>query len=188
MHEITITLARGNITRAVTPEALARELGVATVQAALLALLLRPDDPELFHSRRSSPSGEPTEGERSLGPNVGSNGRNVGRNVNVQENIIGSPNVNERSFPEKREALSEDASVLATELADKLEDHESLPWFRQVAETLDPLLIRDALACALNLPAHRLRRSRAAYFTSIVAPFVRRTRSTQPYAQTPSAS
>lgn len=180
IQEMSVTIACGSRTRAVAPEALARQLGLATVRPALFALLLGPVDPQPVPIG-SSPSGEPTEGERSFAPNVGTNGTNVDV---PQKYILG--NVSERSLPEGQEDFPESADALAKKLADALNDPGSLAWFRQVAETLDPLLVRHALVRALNVPPDRLRRSRAAYFTSIVAPLVRRSRLTQPYASTPS--
>jgi hypothetical protein len=151
VRDITITLVRGGVERTVTPEALASELGLESVRPALLALLLRP----------LRPSGEPTEGERSFVPNV-----------NV-ENIL-PENVPERSFSTEHEASSKRAHALAEQLARELDDRGSLPWFERVATALDEQVVTDALARALQVPEHMIRRSRAAYFTAIVAPLLRR--------------
>ncbi len=182
IKEIAVTLACGVVTRTVTPEELATELELSTVRPALLALLLRRSGPQPVPAA-GSPSGEPTEGARSF---ERSSGQSVG--TNVRTDISGTRNVHERSFPERQQAPLREANALADRLARDLDDPASLAWYRQVAAALEEDLILDALHRALNVPAHRLRRSRAALFTSFVAPLVRQARSTQPYAPTPSPS
>jgi hypothetical protein len=191
IHAISITLACGAVTRAVTPEALARELGLGTVRPALLALLLRPADPDAIAVSPAVPpsTGEGREGvvpgpnvsagNVSEGPNVTerTNGTNVGPNVTDNKYFLG-PNVTERSLPDKQEASSRntDADERARELADALGDPESLAWYRKVLAALSPDVVQDAVSTATSVPASKLRRSRAAYFTSIVAPLVREAR------------
>lgn len=67
-----------------------------------------------------------------------------------------------------------DASPLAVELADRLDDWKSLPFYDLVARRVPADLIRDALTRALDVPSSRLRRSRAAYFTALVRPHLGR--------------
>ena len=59
-------------------------------------------------------------------------------------------------------------------LADKLGDRKSMVFFRRASEVLPPEVIRDALVKALDLRPSEVRRSRAAYFTSIIMPHLRR--------------
>jgi len=66
------------------------------------------------------------------------------------------------------------AERTASYLADKLGDRKSLAFFRRAAEVLPPEVIRGALAKALDLRPTDVRRSRAAYFTSIIMPHLRR--------------
>jgi hypothetical protein len=95
---------------------------------------------------------------------------------NRTENILG-----QRSFGwdvgpggdgvlDRAQALERTASYLA----DKLGDAKSMAFFRRVAEVLAPEVIRDALVRALDLRPSDVRRSRAAYFTSIIMPHLRR--------------
>lgn len=174
IREISVTLVCGRFTRRVTPEALAREIGVPTVRPALLALLLRPGEPDASPAGLPITPGEPTEGERSFVPIV----PNVPI-VNVQEYIF-SGNVPERSETNvpTHAILDAPAAInaphrLAKRLAEELGDPGSLPWFERVAECLDERTVLDALDRALRVPGHAVRRSRAAYFTKIVAPLVR---------------
>ena len=55
-------------------------------------------------------------------------------------------------------------------LADRLDDGNSLAFYRLVAEHVTSEIIRNSLTRALDLPAANVRRSRAAYFTSLVRP------------------
>jgi hypothetical protein len=93
-----------------------------------------------------------------------------------EENILG-----QRSFGweegSKRQGLSARAQAVertASYLAEKLGDTKSMAFFRRVAEVLAPEVIRDALVRALDLRPSDVRRSRAAYFTSIIMPHLRR--------------
>jgi len=63
---------------------------------------------------------------------------------------------------------------IASYLADKLEDTKSLAFFRRVAELVPAVAIREALVTALDLRPSEIRRSRAAYFTSLIMPDLRR--------------
>jgi hypothetical protein len=95
---------------------------------------------------------------------------------NGTENVLG-----QRSFGweegSKRQGLSARAQAAertASYLAEKLGDTKSMAFFRRVAEVLAPEVIRDALVRALDLRPSDVRRSRAAYFTSIIMPHLRR--------------
>ena len=63
---------------------------------------------------------------------------------------------------------------MACYLADRLEDGKSLAFYRRVAASLPVEVIREALTRALDLRAANVRRSRAAYFTSLVQPHLQR--------------
>jgi hypothetical protein len=71
-------------------------------------------------------------------------------------------------------ARKQAAERTASYLADKLGDSKSLAFFRRAADVLPPEVIRDALVRALDLRSSDVRRSRAAYFTSIIMPHLRR--------------
>jgi len=62
----------------------------------------------------------------------------------------------------------------ASYLAEKLGDAKSVAFFRRVARGVPAEDIRDALVRALDLRPSDVRRSRAAYFTSLVMPHLRR--------------
>jgi hypothetical protein len=86
----------------------------------------------------------------------------------------------QRSFWDERprgdgiSACRQSAEQTASYLADKLGDAKSMAFFRRVAEVLPAEVIRDALVAALDLRPCDIRRSRAAYFTSLVMPHLRR--------------
>jgi hypothetical protein len=93
-----------------------------------------------------------------------------------KESILG-----QRSFSWDEKPRGDGVSVraqaagrTASYLADKLGDRKSLAFFRRVTEILPPEVIRDALVKALDLRPSDVRRSRAAYFTSIIMPHLRR--------------
>ena len=75
-----------------------------------------------------------------------------------------------RPISAREQAIERTASYLA----DKLGDPRSMAFFRRVAEVLSAEVIRDALVKALDLRPANVRRSRAAYFTSIIMPDLRR--------------
>jgi len=95
---------------------------------------------------------------------------------NGTENILGQCSFgwDERPRGDGGSARAQAAERTASYLADKLGDPKSLAFFRRVAEILAPEVIRAALVRALDLRPSDVRRSRAAYFTSIIMPHLRR--------------
>jgi hypothetical protein len=95
---------------------------------------------------------------------------------NGTENILGQRSFgwDERPRGDGVSARSQAAERTASHLADKLGDQKSMAFFRRAAEVLPPEVIRDALVKALDLRPSDVRRSRAAYFTSIIMPHLRR--------------
>jgi hypothetical protein len=103
-------------------------------------------------------------------------GQETEREQNGTENILG-----QRSFgwdagsgKDGVSARAQAAERTASYLAQKLGDTKSMAFFRRVAEVLAPGVIHDALVRALDLRPSDVRRSRAAYFTSIIMPHLRR--------------
>lgn len=70
----------------------------------------------------------------------------------------------------------DDIHSLASYLADALHDRKSLRWYELVAHTVPHDVVRHALTRALDFRRDEVRRSRAAYFTAIVKPYVARSR------------
>jgi hypothetical protein len=62
----------------------------------------------------------------------------------------------------------DDPEALAAFLAECLHDWRSLGFYRKVARLLPESVVRDALTSALDVPAHAIRRSRGAYFTTLI--------------------
>jgi hypothetical protein len=98
------------------------------------------------------------------------------RNWNGTENILGQCSFgwDAGSGGDVVSARAQAAERTASYLAEKLGDRKSMAFFRRVAEVLAPEVIRDALVRALDLRPSEVRRSRAAYFTSIIMPHLRR--------------
>ncbi len=65
-----------------------------------------------------------------------------------------------------------DVERIAVHLADRLADWKSLAFFRLVARSVPEQEIHRALRLALDIPRSEVRRSRAAYFTALVRPFL----------------
>ena len=63
---------------------------------------------------------------------------------------------------------------MACYLTDRLDDPKSLAFYRRVVASLPAEIVRDALTRALDLQPAKVRRSRAAYFTSLVQPHLQR--------------
>lgn len=70
--------------------------------------------------------------------------------------------------------VAPDFEKTASYLADRLDDRKSLAFYRLVAASVPSEVIRDALTRALDLERASVRRSRAAYFTSLVRPHLQR--------------
>ncbi|MCC6528479.1 MAG: hypothetical protein IT373_37885 [Polyangiaceae bacterium] len=70
----------------------------------------------------------------------------------------------------------DDIHSLASYLADALGDRKSLRWYELVARTVPYDVVRHALTRSLDFRRDEVRRSRAAYFTAIVKPYVPRRR------------
>jgi hypothetical protein len=71
-------------------------------------------------------------------------------------------------------SLRPEVERTACYLADRLDDAKSLAFYRLVAASVPAEVIRDALTRALDLPLAHVRRSRAAYFTSLIRPHLQR--------------
>ena len=98
------------------------------------------------------------------------------RERNGTENILGQCSFgwDAGSGGDGVSARAQAAERTASYLAERLSDTKSMAFFRRVAEVLAPEVIRDALVRALDLRPSDVRRSRAAYFTSIIMPHLRR--------------
>jgi len=152
---LRITLAASGRSRTFTGAELARALDSPGIVVRLATVLYaRPD-------RLAARKGNTRNGERAL--------------------------PKEEAFPEQRSFCWNEASKgrpisareqaverSASYLADKLGDPKSIAFFRRVAEVLPTEVIRDALVKALDLRPANVRRSRAAYFTSLIMPDLRR--------------
>jgi hypothetical protein len=99
--------------------------------------------------------------------------RTTGREENAaqeQRSFRWNDGARDQSISEREQAVERTASYLA----DKLGDPKSIAFFRRIAEVLPAEVIRDALVKALDLRPANVRRSRAAYFTSLIMPDLRR--------------
>jgi hypothetical protein len=156
LGDLEITLARSGRTCTLTGAELAKLVdspGMVIRLAAVLYSCSRPiagKEDAVRQEETSERNGtEKTLGQRSFGWDEGANGEGVS-------------------------ARAQAAERTASYLADKLGDRKSMAFFRRAAEVLPSEVIRDALVRALDLRPSDVRRSRAAYFTSIIMPHLRR--------------
>lgn len=157
--EPCIRIEYGTHARVLTLAEFASILGLSGREAHLRSLLLASCYPQAVHGE-----GKPTEGMRlPLSP----------RNETINNN----------SFPSVGEGKGSGGNhggpspeQLASQLADQLSDHHSLPFYRLVAAQVPAEVIRDALVRALEPAPRDIRRSRAAYFTALVRPYLPRRR------------
>ena len=152
---LKITLAASGRSRTFTGAELARVLDSPGIVVRLAAVLYaRPDRPaarkgSTGKGEREVPKEEAFPEQRAFCWSEGS----TGRPISAREQAV------ERT---------------ASYLADKLGDPKSIAFYRRVAEVLPAEVIRDALVKALDLRPANVRRSRAAYFTSLIMPDLRR--------------
>lgn len=170
--DLQITLERGQRRTILTGQELAQMLGGPGTTVRLVAIL---------HAKTSTAHPQPlplTEKKRGGGDDE------TGLQELTERN--GSEKLSERRFVglESRSSLaaaprpfgqeSLDATMrIASNLADRLHDAKSLRFYRLVAQLVPPDVIQDALLAALDLPQAEIRRTRAAYFTSLVTPHMR---------------
>ena len=162
LGDLEITLARAGRKCALTGAELARLLDSPAIVIRLAAVL---------YSRSRLGTGREVATE-----NAATVGQQETNEANEKESIRGQRSFawDERSKGEGLSTCARAAEQTANYLADKLGDPKSRAFFRRVAEVLPPEVIRDALVHALDLRPADVRRSRAAYFTSIIMPHLRR--------------
>lgn len=92
------------------------------------------------------------------------------RNSGLERAKMGQPSEREATKQRSAGSLRPEVERTACHLADRLDDGKSLSFYRLVAEHVPSEVVRDALTRALDVPAANVRRSRAAYFTSLIRP------------------
>jgi len=155
--DLKITLARAGKSCTLTSSELAKLVGSPGLVIRLAAVLYSRS----FGARR--------EGTTGMGGATGleeTNKRN-GKEINSESRSF-------RDGGSKGEGPRPDIEKTACYLADRLDDAKSLAFYRLVVANVPSEIIRDALTRALDLPAANVRRSRAAYFTSLVRPHLQR--------------
>jgi hypothetical protein len=162
LGDLEITLSRAGRTCALTGAELAHLLDSPGVVIRLAAVL---------YSRT-----RPVAGKEEATGKKGTVRQSETNERNGMENILGQRSFawDERARGEEVSARGQAAERTASYLADKLGDPKSIAFFRRAAEALPPEVIRDALVKALDLRPGDIRRSRAAYFTSLIMPHLRR--------------
>jgi hypothetical protein len=162
LGDLEITLARAGRTCTLTGAELAKLVDSPGMVIRLAAVL---------YSRTRPVTGK--EGDSGKGEVVR---QEETRERNGTENVLGQRSFgwDESAKGEGISAHAQAAERTASYLADKLGDRKSLAFFRRAVEVLPPEVIRDALVRALDLRPTDVRRSRAAYFTSIIMPHLRR--------------
>ncbi len=172
--DLIVTLELGTRRRALALGEFVKALGDPSLLPKILALALGsgvaavdPPPPPTPNEELANENRSPSTTSASL------ENRSNARNVNVNENIYIPVTLRGPEVP-SGESGRADLERIAAHLADALSDWKSLAFFRKVARSVPESVIRDALTRALDLPAASIRRSRAAYFTSIVRPYLAR--------------
>jgi hypothetical protein len=153
-----ITLSLGSCSRDVPIDFLAQALQSPDRNSAL-AKLLYDNHPQLMNK------GKGAMGDGVLSPPVTVNG-----DKDSSPSILKPVIVQEEEYCQVGEEPSpaQDSEALACFLAERLRDWRSLGFYRKVARMLPESVVRDALARALDVPGHAIRRSRGAYFTTLI--------------------
>ncbi len=155
--DLQITLSRGGLTCTITGAELAKLIGSPGLIIRLAAVLYA----------RNSGLGREGKGMGGATRQEGANERN-GKNIHQESRSF-------RDGGSKGEGnLRPEIERTACYLADRLDDGHSLAFYRRVATIVPGEVIRDSLTRALDLKAVNVRRSRAAYFTSLVRPHLQR--------------
>jgi hypothetical protein len=159
-HDILVRLELGERRCNVSPLELADALGLAVDGVVhTLATLLAMSTPAL--------GGKGALGDEGASRQEVTNGTNEGfEYADAVPSFVDSEG--EGSAREEGER----ARLLALQLADRLDDHGSLPFFKHVAAVVPEDVVRICLDRALAL--RRVHRSRGAYFTALVRPHLDR--------------
>lgn len=156
--DLQITLERAGRTCTLTGAEIAELVGSPGLVIRLAAVL---------YSRSFGAGREGATGMGGAARQEEPNGPN-GKEINSQT----------RSFrdggPKGEGAVRPEVERTACYLADRLDDAKSLAFYRLVAARVPAEIIREALTSALDLRPANVRRSRAAYFTSLVRPHPQR--------------
>ena len=161
LGDLEITLSRAGRTSTLTGAELAQLLDSPGIVIRLAAVLYSRSRP-ITGREGTTGIGEATSQEEP-------NERN-GKKTHLQQRSFWDEGCRGEGIP----ACGQAAEQTASYLADKLGDAKSLAFFRRVAKVVPAEVIRDALVTALDLRPSDIRRSRAAYFTSLVMPHLRR--------------
>jgi hypothetical protein len=159
--DLEITLSRSGRSCALTGAELAQLLASPGIVIRLAAVL--------YSRSRAITGREGTTGIGEATRQEETNERN-GKKIDIQQRSFWDEGSRGEGIPACGQAIEQAASYLA----DKLGDTKSLAFFRRVARVVPAEIIRDALVNALDLRPSDIRRSRAAYFTSLVMPHLRR--------------
>jgi hypothetical protein len=161
LGDLEITLSRAGRTCALTGAELAQLLDSPGVVIRLAAVLYSRSRP-VVGREGTAEKGEAVRQEETSARNG-------------MENVLGQRSFGwEESRRGEASTRGQAAERTASYLADKLGDPKSIAFFRRAAEVLPSEVIRDALVKALDLRPSDVRRSRAAYFTSLIMPQLRR--------------
>lgn len=161
LGDLEITLSRAGRTSTLTGSELAQLLDSPGIVIRLAAVLYSRSRP-ITGREGTTGIGEATRQEETDERN--------GKKTDLQQRSFWDEGCRGEGIP----ACGQAAEQTASYLADKLGDAKSLAFFRRVAKVVPAEVIRDALVTALDLRPCDIRRSRAAYFTSLVMPHLRR--------------
>lgn len=154
-----VALEFGAHRRTVAVADLAQALGLPGQEAKVVSALFTAARPEPV--RNPNGEREPTE---SFPLSSTEETKNVNERVDIYSSLPLPENVGEpagsRGDPK--------AERLAVYLAERFNDWKSYAFFLSVARRVPREVVLDALGRALDIPRSEVRRSRAAYFTTII--------------------
>lgn len=167
--DIVITIALGPLRRHVFAFEVAEALMLSTehVTATLASLLRVPPSLSTAETGKEGTIGMDGASESTRPENANSKD-----SKRVSESVEGEEGEGSRGGEE--EGGSETDPGFAGYLADRLGDAKSLAFYERVVGELPHEVVLDAVCRALDCPEDRVRKSRAALFTHIVLPRLRR--------------
>lgn len=195
--EPELVVRLGSIERRPNIERLAGALGVdeAALRRVLLRLVAHPQPVDTDHresGKRGTTGGEGRSTRSGSNERASINDSSIDRiddrRSDVRETLVPGDGGSreEEGDPGRDTTARSSVERTGAYLAERLRDPSRLALYELVAREVPRSVIQDALTAALDLAPEAVRRSRAAYFTAIVRPYLRGRGPSPPYARTSS--
>lgn len=193
--ETELVVRLGSIERRADIARLAGALGIdeAMLRRVLLRLVVHPQPVDADHhesGKRGTTGGDGRSTRSGSNERASINdfpiGRIDDRRSDVRETLVAGDGGSreEEGDPGRDTNAHSSPERIGAYLAERLRDPSRLALYELVAREVPRSVIHDALTAALDLAPDAVRRSRAAYFTAIVRPYLRGRGHSPPYART----